>query len=39
LENIEQDTDRDYFMDADEAITYGLVDKMVDRNSLEKKDK
>ena len=39
LENIEQDTDRDYFMDASEAIAYGLVDKMVDRNSLEKKDK
>lgn len=38
LTDIEKDTDRDYFMDASEAIAYGLVDKMVDRNSLENKD-
>ena len=28
VEQIEEDTDRDYFMDADEAITYGIVDKI-----------
>ncbi len=26
LEKIEQDTDRDYYMTADEALTYGLID-------------
>lgn len=28
LDRIEQDTDRDNFMSADEAVTYGLVDKV-----------
>ncbi len=28
LERIEQDTDRDNFMSADEAVAYGLVDKV-----------
>jgi len=26
---IEKDSDRDYFMDADEAVKYGLVDKVI----------
>jgi len=26
---VEQDTERDYFLDADEALKYGLVDKVV----------
>ncbi len=29
LENIEKDTDRDNFMDAHEAKTYGLIDKVI----------
>ncbi|MBQ3468461.1 MAG: ATP-dependent Clp protease proteolytic subunit [Bacilli bacterium] len=29
LKQIEKDTERDYFMDADEALTYGLVDKII----------
>lgn len=29
LKKIEQDTERDYFMDAKEALTYGLVDKII----------
>lgn len=29
LEKVEQDTDRDHFMSADEACTYGLVDKVI----------
>jgi ATP-dependent Clp protease, protease subunit len=33
LEVIERDTDRDYFMSAEEAISYGLVDKLVSRNA------
>lgn len=33
LEQIERDTDRDYFMNAQEALDYGLIDKiMVSRN-------
>ena len=29
LEKIEKDTERDYFMDAQEAIDYGIIDKIV----------
>jgi len=29
LAKIEKDTDRDYFMTADEAKTYGIVDKVI----------
>lgn len=29
LEKIEKDTDRDYFMSAEEAKTYGIVDKII----------
>lgn len=31
LERIEQDTDRDYFMSAHEAVEYGLVDKVIEK--------
>jgi len=31
LERIDKDTDRDYFMSAEEAVAYGLVDKVVSR--------
>ena len=31
LEKIEEDTDRDRFMSADEACEYGLIDKVVSR--------
>ncbi|HBR93093.1 ATP-dependent Clp protease proteolytic subunit [Coraliomargarita sp. SDUM461003] len=31
LEKIEKDTDRDFYMTADEAIAYGLADKIVDK--------
>ncbi|MCU0715904.1 ATP-dependent Clp protease proteolytic subunit [Pirellulaceae bacterium SH501] len=30
LEKIEQDTDRDRFMDPEEAVAYGLIDKVVE---------
>lgn len=30
LENIEKDTDRDRFMSAEEAVGYGLIDKVVE---------
>ncbi|MDF2722175.1 MAG: clpP [Paenibacillus sp.] len=29
LERVDKDTDRDYFMSADEAVAYGLIDKVV----------
>lgn len=31
LERIEQDTDRDNFLSANEAVAYGLVDKVIER--------
>ncbi len=31
LERIEQDTDRDFYMTADEAIEYGLADGIIDK--------
>lgn len=30
LEKIEQDTERDYFLSAEEAKTYGLIDKIIE---------
>jgi len=29
LEKVERDTERDYFLDADEAKSYGLVDQVI----------
>lgn len=33
LEKIEKDIDRDYFMDAQEAVEYGLIDKVIQKDS------
>ncbi len=33
LEKIEQDTERDFFMSAQEAVDYGLIDQVIDRKS------
>ncbi|WP_028561879.1 ATP-dependent Clp endopeptidase proteolytic subunit ClpP [Paenibacillus pinihumi] len=33
-EKIDRDTDRDYFMSADEALAYGLIDKVVSTTEL-----
>ena len=33
LEDIERDTDRDYFLTAEEALEYGLVDRVIDKRS------
>jgi ATP-dependent Clp protease, protease subunit len=30
IERIEKDTDRDYFLSAEEAVTYGLIDKVIE---------
>lgn len=39
LKQIEKDTDRDFFMSADEALEYGLVDKIFEKRDVEKKVK
>lgn len=31
IDRIEKDTDRDYFMSAQEAVEYGLIDKVIER--------
>ncbi|MFH1430411.1 MAG: ATP-dependent Clp endopeptidase proteolytic subunit ClpP [Candidatus Uhrbacteria bacterium] len=36
FEKIEKDTDRDYFMGAEEAVKYGLVDKLIEPKSAGK---
>jgi ATP-dependent Clp protease protease subunit len=38
LESIEKDMDRDRFMSADEAKTYGLIDNVLAANSFPKLD-
>ncbi len=35
LKTIEQDTERDYFLDAVEAKEYGLIDKILEKNEIE----
>lgn len=32
IETINNDTERDYFMDSDEALEYGIVDKILNKN-------
>jgi len=37
IEKIAEDTERDFFMSGDEAVTYGIIDRVVaDRSELEK---
>jgi ATP-dependent Clp protease, protease subunit len=31
LEKVEKDTDRDFFMSADEALKYGIIDKVIEK--------
>ncbi len=31
LEKIQQDTDRDFYLNAEEAIEYGLADKIINK--------
>jgi ATP-dependent Clp protease protease subunit len=31
MDRIERDTERDYYMSADEAVEYGLVDKVIQK--------
>lgn len=34
LERIEQDTERDFYMSAEEAMKYGLIDQVIDRRAV-----
>jgi ATP-dependent Clp protease protease subunit len=34
LERIEQDTERDFYMSAQEAMDYGLIDQVIDKRSV-----
>lgn len=36
LEKVKADCERDYWMDANEALAYGIVDKIIDKKSLVK---
>jgi ATP-dependent Clp protease protease subunit len=36
LERIRQDTERDYFMDVQEALRYGIVDKVITERDMGK---
>ncbi|ENZ03310.1 ATP-dependent Clp endopeptidase proteolytic subunit ClpP [Clostridium thermobutyricum] len=36
LEKIKADVERDYFLEADEAMEYGLIDKVIQNNEIEK---
>lgn len=33
IKEIERDTERDYFMDAEEALAYGIVDKIIEKKT------
>jgi ATP-dependent Clp protease protease subunit len=35
LEQVERDTDRDYFMSAEEAMNYGLIDRVIEERTPE----
>lgn len=35
LERIEQDTERDFYLSAQEAVEYGLIDQVIDRHSID----
>ena len=37
FEQVEKDTDRDHYMSADEALAYGLIDKIYVKRGIEKK--
>ncbi|MDA9924523.1 ATP-dependent Clp protease proteolytic subunit [Verrucomicrobiales bacterium] len=36
VEDIERDADRDYYMPAEDAAAYGLIDKVLEKNSADK---
>ena len=39
MDRIRQDTERDFFMDAEEAMRYGLIDKIIAEREMHKETK
>ncbi|MFH1090864.1 MAG: ATP-dependent Clp endopeptidase proteolytic subunit ClpP [Pseudomonadota bacterium] len=39
LESIRRDTDRDYFMSGDEAVLYGILDKVISKREMKVDDR
>ena len=39
LERIEKDTERDYFMDSEESLAYGIIDKVITRREIQEETK
>ena len=39
LERISEDTERDYFMDSEEALAYGIIDKVITRREIQEETK
>ncbi len=37
VEKIKQDTERDYFMSSDDALKYGIIDKVITKREISKK--
>jgi ATP-dependent Clp protease protease subunit len=39
LERIRQDTERDFFMSGEEALEYGIVDKIIEKREIQEESK
>jgi len=39
LDKIGEDTERDYFMDSEEALAYGIIDKVITRRGIQEETK
>ena len=39
LEKIREDTERDFFMNSEDALKYGLIDKVITKREIQKKQK
>ena len=39
LDKIGEDTERDYFMDSEEALAYGIIDKVITRREIQEETK
>ena len=37
IENIREDTERDFFMDSEDALKYGIVDKVITKREMQSK--
>jgi ATP-dependent Clp protease protease subunit len=39
LKKIAEDTERDYFMDSEDAMTYGIIDKVITEREMPQESK